>query len=241
MLTKETLTRLTNLKQTTQENILREYSQHLFLSALYQQKGSEKLLFKGGTALRIIFQSPRFSEDLDFTAINLNKKKIEDILTDTLILIQHSSIEVELIEGKLTSGGYLAFISFSLLARKIEIKLEIFLRKTSVLKAQRSLIVNDYLPAFTLAHLPQEVLVKEKIQTLLERKKPRDFYDFWFFLAHNFPSAKNKQTLNDVLSLLKRTKLDFNRELKKFLPASQAQQVKNFRVDLERKILMFLN
>ncbi|MDP2950786.1 MAG: nucleotidyl transferase AbiEii/AbiGii toxin family protein [bacterium] len=241
MLTKETLTKLTNLKQTTQENIFREYSQHLFLSALYQQKGSEKLLFKGGTALRIIFQSPRFSEDLDFTAINLNKRQIEDILTETLLLIQRSSVEVELIEGKLTSGGYLALISFSFLARKIEIKLEISLRKTSVLKAQRSLIVNDYLPAFTLAHLPEEILVKEKIQTLLARKKPRDFYDFWFFLAHNFSSAKNKQILNKVLALLKRTKLDFNRELKKFLPVSQAQQVKNFRADIERKILMFLN
>jgi len=211
------------------------------LSALYQQKGSEKLLFKGGTALRIIFQSPRFSEDLDFTAVNLNKRQIEDILTETLVLLERASFVVELKEGKLTSGGYLALISFSFPSIQVEIKLEISLRKTHILKAQRALIVNDYLPAFTLAHLPEDALVKEKVQTLLEREKPRDFYDFWFFLAHNFSAVKSEQVLNKVLDLLKKNKLDFNRELKKFLPASQAQQVKNFRPDLERKILMFLS
>jgi predicted nucleotidyltransferase component of viral defense system len=58
---------LANRCQTTAENVVREYFQHLFLSAIYRKKGSEKLLFKGGTALRIVWHSPRFSEDLDFT------------------------------------------------------------------------------------------------------------------------------------------------------------------------------
>ena len=53
--------------QTTMDNTVREYLQHLFLSFLYQEKKSEALLFKGGTALRLVWRSPRFSEDLDFT------------------------------------------------------------------------------------------------------------------------------------------------------------------------------
>ena len=48
-------------------NIVREYFQHLFLSQLYRMEKSDNLLFKGGTALRIIYGSPRFSEDLDFS------------------------------------------------------------------------------------------------------------------------------------------------------------------------------
>ncbi|MBN1444929.1 MAG: nucleotidyl transferase AbiEii/AbiGii toxin family protein [Candidatus Omnitrophica bacterium] len=58
--------------KTTEINIAREYVQHLFLSSLYREKSSEKVLFKGGTALRIVFQSPRFSEDLDFSGFGIN-------------------------------------------------------------------------------------------------------------------------------------------------------------------------
>lgn len=67
MLSKENLEKFTKQKQTSVQNVVREYCQHLFLSFLYQNPGSEKLLFKGGTALRIVLKSPRFSEDLNFT------------------------------------------------------------------------------------------------------------------------------------------------------------------------------
>ncbi|MBI4051308.1 MAG: nucleotidyl transferase AbiEii/AbiGii toxin family protein, partial [Elusimicrobia bacterium] len=52
--------------QTNEKNVAREYAQHTFLSFLYKEKAADFLLFKGGTALRLIFKSPRFSEDLDF-------------------------------------------------------------------------------------------------------------------------------------------------------------------------------
>lgn len=60
MVTIKNLEKFTNKFQTGIDNIVREYCQHLFLSYLYQEPKSEKLLFKGGTALRIIFGSPRF-------------------------------------------------------------------------------------------------------------------------------------------------------------------------------------
>ncbi len=63
--------------QTTADNVIREYFQHLFLAYLYRQKDADHLLFKGGTALRIVWQSPRFSEDLDFTGTNTNIRAIE--------------------------------------------------------------------------------------------------------------------------------------------------------------------
>ena len=66
MLTRANLEQFTKQAQTKLENVVREYCQHLFLSYLYQQPHCERLLFKGGTALRIIFYSPRYSEDLDF-------------------------------------------------------------------------------------------------------------------------------------------------------------------------------
>ena len=48
--------------------IMREYMQVVFLSVLYSIPGSAKIYFKGGTAIRLLLKSGRFSEDLDFTA-----------------------------------------------------------------------------------------------------------------------------------------------------------------------------
>ena len=60
MIEKRQVQKLAELCQTTTDNVLREYFQHLFLLYLYQEKDSENLLFKGGTALRIIWKSEVF-------------------------------------------------------------------------------------------------------------------------------------------------------------------------------------
>ena len=49
-----------------------EYLQYEFLDSLFKQPGSEKLAFIGGTAIRIIYNSQRFSEDLDFDNFGLD-------------------------------------------------------------------------------------------------------------------------------------------------------------------------
>src|SRR3990167_4379162 len=104
MLNIKNLEKFTKQVQTSMENIVREYCQHLFLSYLYQQPGSERLLFKGGTALRIVFKSPRFSEDLDFTGVNITQDEVEEVFTNTLADIENTGIHVELEEGKTTTG-----------------------------------------------------------------------------------------------------------------------------------------
>jgi len=45
--------------------VLVEYLQHEILDSIYKQPGSENLSFIGGTAIRIVYESKRFSEDLD--------------------------------------------------------------------------------------------------------------------------------------------------------------------------------
>ena len=81
-------------------NIVREYVQHLFLTELYQLPESEKLLFKGGTALRIIFDSPRFSEDLDFSLIGIPPNKvssfIEHLFINVLAKLEKIGIKIEI-------------------------------------------------------------------------------------------------------------------------------------------------
>ena len=115
MIEKESIERIAAKYQTTSFNILREYSQNLFLSQLYLQKGSERMLFKGGTALRLIYNSPRFSEDLDFTAVNISKSEIENLFQDVLIGIERLGIPVGINEFSATSGGYIGFVSLEVL------------------------------------------------------------------------------------------------------------------------------
>ena len=47
--------------------VVREYWEILVLKGLYDSPYGRKLIFKGGTALRLAYDSPRFSEDLDFS------------------------------------------------------------------------------------------------------------------------------------------------------------------------------
>ena len=64
MIEKRMVQQIADRCQTTLDNIVREYFQHLFLAQLYQEKGSEKFLFKGGTAYRL--EQPAFFRGFGF-------------------------------------------------------------------------------------------------------------------------------------------------------------------------------
>src|SRR3989338_3386819 len=128
MLTRANLEQFTKHAQTKSVNVVREYCQHLFLSHLYQRPGSERLLFKGGTALRIIFHSPRYSEDLDFTGAKITQSEVEELFTDALANIEKTGIHVEIKEGKYTTGGYLGIMEFDVYDKTTEIYFEVSLR-----------------------------------------------------------------------------------------------------------------
>ncbi len=55
-------------------NALKEVFQEIALLGLYNGGFFEKAAFYGGTALRILYNLPRFSEDLDFTLLEKNDK-----------------------------------------------------------------------------------------------------------------------------------------------------------------------
>lgn len=240
MISEKTIKELTRKYQTTEVNITREYCQHLFLSYFYQKKRSEQILFKGGTALRMIYNSPRFSEDLDFTAVNIKMGEIEDIFIDSILDIKNTGIEVELKEGKITSGGYLGIVLFRFLDFKGVIQIEVSLRKKGKIKSEVNLINSDYIPPFTVINLSQEQLSKEKVKALLERAKPRDFFDIYFLLRSHLSFKKSELELYKILKKLEETKIDFKRELKPLLPKSHHIILKNFKDILRRELSKYV-
>lgn len=240
MLSRENLEKFTKQQQTSTQNVVREYCQHLFLSYLYQNPGSEKLLFKGGTALRMILKSPRFSEDLDFTGVGVTHHEIERMLTDTLANIEKTGMTVHVTEATKTTGGYLGIATFEAYDLRTDVQIEVSLRKGKDLKKTRALITNDYIPAYTLVHLDMDGIVRGKLDALLDRHKPRDYYDFFFLLSGNDPAVRTKENLKNVLKLLRQESMNFQTELKKFLPASHTMHLRDFKKVLEKKILAYL-
>ncbi|PIP63842.1 hypothetical protein COW97_00340 [Candidatus Roizmanbacteria bacterium CG22_combo_CG10-13_8_21_14_all_34_12] len=221
--------------QTSELNVRREYIQHLFLSYFYRHPKSSKIYFKGGTALRIIYRSPRFSEDLDFSLSEVTIDQIEDIVIDTIREIEREGIKIDIKESKKTTGGYLAIISFSLQGQKIDIKLEISQRKEKNI-GEIITIINDYIPPYNMTAITKELLVAGKIHALLERQKARDFYDLYYFLRANLISVNEKNILPKVLALLSNNNIQFNKELKIFLPKSHWGIIKDFKKILAQEI-----
>lgn len=232
MIEKRQVQKLAQMWQTTADNVAREYFQQLFLSRLYQENGSDGLLFKGGTALRIIWRSPRFSEDLDFTGVNITIKEIEVLMEGALAKIEMEGVQTEIIESKSTSGGYLAIFKFETTEYKSSIQVEVSLRNGKKGIGTAALIQSDLVVPYTLIHLKEEFFVAEKIRACLTRGKARDFYDLYFILrgrmAFKEAFIQDKQLKAKILDVVKSGKLDFKRELKAFLPVNQHMIIKGF-------------
>ncbi|MBU1178788.1 nucleotidyl transferase AbiEii/AbiGii toxin family protein [Patescibacteria group bacterium] len=243
MISHKFINELSVKNQTSEENIAREYCQHLFLSYLYKKNGSEKMLFKGGTALRIVFQSPRFSEDLDFSAANeLTIADINKLINATLDEIKKEGINCEKTvnagtEGE-TSEGYFCLVNLKLLDFNSKIKIQVSFRQAKEMSSNSILIQSDFLPPYTIIFLGENKLVAEKVLALLDRAKPRDYFDLYFILRN--PELKNYvpklENLKDKLLALLAKQNGWEKELKIFLPVGHHQLLKDFKERLAKEV-----
>ena len=241
MISFETIKNLSRKYQTKTDNIIRECIQHLFLSFFYQQKGAENVCFKGGTALKIVYQSPRFSEDLDFSFKNhLSKTKLENLFINALAEISKENIDIRLKEAKTTSGGYLGIFRYRLFDFENEIFFEVSFRKKGKLEKEATMIVSDFIPSYLIVQLSGRQIVQEKISALLERGKARDYYDLYFILRHPLlRKYLKKRNLRKVKEKMGKERINFKKELEILLPISHHRILKNFKENLLREIEMF--
>ncbi len=193
--------------------ILVEYLQHEILDSLYQQKGSEHLSFIGGTAIRIVYGSQRFSEDLDFDNFGLSFSDFDDLIKLVVADMQHKGFQIEfrLVE----KGAYHCYIKFpdilsvsglphkaeeKILVRLDTVRKEKFfeprIHKLSAFDVYRDILCN-----------PPEVLLAQKLVTIIQRKreKGRDLYDCSFLFGRYDPDYDymQKQFNLDKTNLIK--------------------------------------
>ncbi|MFH0856330.1 MAG: nucleotidyl transferase AbiEii/AbiGii toxin family protein [bacterium] len=238
MLNLDKIKELSKKYQTDARNIIREYVQHEFLNFFYQTPESGSILFKGGTALRIIYQSPRFSEDLDFTGINIfSYRLIESPFIDAARQLEKEGMRIELKEAKQTTGGYLGIILYQIFGISEQMKFEISLRKGKTIKQETDTIISEYAPAYTITHVGGQEIVNGKIAALLDRSKPRDFYDLYFILRHpRLHQYIRKDDYKKIDSLFDKVRINFKSDLSPLLPASHQMILKDFKNFLRKEI-----
>jgi predicted nucleotidyltransferase component of viral defense system len=235
MLSLESLKRQAVEWQTSLMNVSREYVQHLFLSHLYSLPESEALAFKGGTALRLLYGSPRFSEDLDFTG-HMKPFHLAPWLAKTASLMKGEALTFRTIEAKATSGGYLALYECRVHEETIRLELNISLRGRA--PSEAILVASPLVPAYQCLRLTPKAMVTEKIQALLSRKKPRDFFDLYFLLRQRLAIEAlipfKKRLVEEIQQLEARA---IERELKLFLPVRHHRTIADLPKVLEQELL----
>lgn len=226
MITKDQLFNLSRKNKINETAILREYIQLYFLSRLYTFKESQKIFFKGGTAIHFIYKSSRFSEDLDFT-VEETEKKFETFINNFFQLIRKEE-QADFKERKTITGKRYLLIYFPAVVKfKVFINLDFSFREKILLKS-KSIINTDFPIIFRsyLYHPGKNELLAEKIRAFLTRDEGRDIYDIWYLL-----SQKGKIDDKIILEKLRYYKIN-SFDKKDIFKKLNAFDKKNFILDL---------
>lgn len=231
MMKKEQINYLATKFQTNFTNLAREYVQSRFLSYFYQYEQAKNYYFKGGTALRLIYESPRFSEDLDFSSTVYTCREFEDLLEKVLVDLSREMINLDIEESKETTWGCLAVFSSKIYGEKFEIKTDVSLRRKK-LEGERLVVKSPVAPPFNVLVLTKKQLVKEKIDALLTRSKPRDFFDLYYVLRARLEVLEVVPYKKKIIDLVNSSKDDALEELKDLLPKSFHSVISDFKQTL---------
>lgn len=188
MVTNSFLTIKSNEQAIDRGTILREYLQLAFLRNVYAQKFDSSLIyFKGGTAIRFIFNSFRFSEDLDFTCLG-TFESVEEIVKRAIPATEkETGFQITLKDKKAFENiglGFRLVFTGDLVKQPVGVRLDFSFREEP-LDVESSIIdTHDYpianFPVVT--HYSAREIIAEKIRASFARDKKRDFFDLWFLL-----------------------------------------------------------
>ena len=178
------------------KHILKEYVELLALEYLSQSPFAPKLVFIGGTCLRLVHGIDRFSEDLDFDCKELSKEEFLK-MTDTLVShLRAGGLRVETRDKEnarlnaFRRNLYFPGLLFELGLtghREERFLMKIEAQDQCVEYAPQTAIVNRNGFLFPIRVPSKEVLLSMKLSALLARGKGRDFYDTVFLWQQTSP------------------------------------------------------
>lgn len=191
-------------------NTMREYLQAYTLRIMYDNGVFRSTAFLGGTALRFLYDLPRFSEDLDFSLVEKNEnqdfsaivKKIKDEFVSMDYNISVTSNDKNAVQNAFFKfEGLMYEVGISpLKTQKFSIKIEIDTNPPEG-AVSKSIVVNKYFPIGFLSYdIPS--LFSGKLHAILCRKytKGRDFFDLGWYLSKWKGLSPNLTLLKNALA-----------------------------------------
>lgn len=193
-----------------QKYLLKEYIQLSILDFLSTTHYMQKIIFIGGTNLRLVKGIDRFSEDLDFDCKDFSKEEFTAMTDSVLQFLRRSGMRVEVRDRE--NNRLKAFrrnIHFPEFLFDLGLsghKEERFLIKVESQDQQipyqrRTVNIKGCGFYFPFIVPPDEVLCSMKISAMLSRQKGRDFYDVMFLLAQTAPDYSFLAKTNGIHGL----------------------------------------
>lgn len=190
--------------------VVREHWEILFLKQLLESAYGKDLVFKGGTALRLAYGSPRFSEDLDFALLH---DSLHGRFKSLVESIAGAYPEASVTDAAAKRWTYLGEIKVTegYLSHPFRVKIEISRRRVDGYGYRLMLITSPTTPLQVLGNVATlEQLYRDKLSCLEGRSAPKDLFDAWYV------SQKLKIPYQPPeIDLPRKTMV---RELRKYLP-----------------------
>lgn len=172
--------------------VLAEFLQHLILQSLYRQGAFRNLVFTGGTALRILHHTARYSEDLDFSLLQPKAFKIRALLAkiEKDFFLQQLPFDFYLKDEKTVARADLRFSGLleefgltALKGQKLTVKFELDKRPLKGGKTEVALVAAPI--SYTVTTFDLASLFATKLHAIFFRRyvKGRDYYDLIWFLG----------------------------------------------------------
>jgi len=165
------------------EQVVREELELSLLKSLFESGIGKALVFKGGTALRLAFGSPRFSDDLDFSASSaIPEAAFREAAGEALKSVPEATL-VEALAKRFTLFSLYRF-DVPYIGRPFSIKIEVSTREESRRQAGVSelrLLSSEVTNLTVLARVATlEQALEDKKAAYAARRQPRDLFDLWF-------------------------------------------------------------
>jgi predicted nucleotidyltransferase component of viral defense system len=233
MLTKAQIQRLAQRHGVGMQVQERDYLQHLILWLLYSR--TQELIFKGGTALRLVYGSNRYSEDLDFNGPE-DLAVLQALWEQVIAALGNFGVIAEVRNAWASDVGYSFDVSFrgplydGQDRSKGKVRVDVN-RRSEEVATRRELVTSEYddVRPFVVTVLTLEHLLAEKVRALLVRSKPRDLYDLWLLQRQgaqpDMALIERKLALYEMAwhpdtleAALEQVRADWERDLRPLLP-----------------------
>jgi hypothetical protein len=191
-------------------NLAREYLQARILAALQETGAMIPLAFQGGTALRFLYDLPRFSEDLDFALERLDRGGFDLPAASDRVgaRLEREGYPVEL-KVRADRVVQRAMVVFPGLphdlglsphpSQRLSVRVEVDTRPPAGAVLATTIVRRHVL--LNLQHHDRASLLAGKLHAILQRPwaKGRDLFDLFWYLSDPLWPAPNLELLNHAL------------------------------------------